>query len=244
MSPEQQAYWVPKAQNYEISGCYAQTELGHGSNVKCIETTATFDPTTDEIILHSPTVSSRKYWIGSLGVLATHALVVAKLIVFGKDLGIHVFLVQVRELNTHELVPNVLIYEQGQKSLGSFTSIDNGTMQFINKRIPRDQMLAGMASLDRDGTYHKGKNTKHSYTSMVIIRGLMIAEIGQDVAKAVVIALTYAAFRRQFNAENGQETLVINYASVKNRLYPALCRVSLTLEFYSKIHAKLSRLLS
>lgn len=227
MSPEQQAYWIPKAENYEISGSYAQTELGHGSNVKGIETTATFDPTTDEIILNSPTVSSYKYWIGALGVLATHALVVARLIVFEKDLGNHVFIVQVRDLATHELEPNVIIYDQGPKSLGSFNTVDNGTMKFTNKRIPRSQMLAGMASLDGDGTYRGSTNSKHSYTSMVIIRGLMIAEIGQDVAKAVIIALRYTAFRRQFNRKDGKETLVINYASVKNRLYPALCRVSI-----------------
>ena len=226
MSPEQQAYWIPKAENYEISGSYAQTELGHGSNVKGIETTATFDPTTDEIILNSPTVSSHKYWIGALGVLATHALVVARLIVFGKDLGNHVFIVQVRDLATHELEPNIIVYDQGPKALGSFNTVDNGTMKFINKRIPRSQMLAGMASLDRDGTYRGSTNSKHSYTSMVIIRGLMIAEIGQDVAKAVIIALGYTTFRRQFNGKDGKETLVINYASVKNRLYPALCRVS------------------
>jgi len=231
MSPEQQATWVPQAESYAISGSYAQTELSHGSNMRGIETTATFDPTTDEFVIHSPTVSSHKYWIGSLGVLATHSLVVAKLIVHGKDLGNHIFLVQIRDLKTHDLVPGVIVREQGPKSLGSFASIDNGTMQFTHKRIPRAQMLAGATSLDRDGTYHKAENQKHSYTSMIIVRGLMIAETGQDIAKAVIIALKYAAFRRQFNAENGQETPIINYASVKQRLYPFLCRVSLVLVF-------------
>jgi acyl-CoA oxidase len=226
MSPSQRAYWLPKAQNYEIHGSYAQTELGHGSNVKAIETTATFDPTTDEIILNSPTLSSHKYWIGSLGVMATHALVVARLIVSGEELGNHVFLVQVRDLDTHNLTSGVVIYEQGEKTLGTFASMDNGVMKFTNKRVPRAQMLAGFASLDRDGTYHKSENRKHAYTSMVIIRGLMSQEIGQDVSKAIVIALRYAKFRRQFNLKDGQETRVIEYRSVQHRLYPALCRVS------------------
>lgn len=226
MSPKQRAYWVPKAENFEISGCYAQTELGHGSNVRGIETTATFDPETDEFVMNSPTLSSHKYWIGALGIVATHALVVARLVVGDKDLGNHVFLVQVRDLETHELVPNVAIYEQGEKSMGTFGSMDNGVMSFDNKRIPRSDMLAGMVSLDRDGTYHPAKNTKHSYTSMVIIRGLMSEELGIEVAKAVVIALKYTAFRRQFNAKHGRERRVIEYASVRNRLFPALCRVS------------------
>jgi len=47
-------------------GCYGLTELGHGSNVRGIETTATYDPVTKEYVLHSPTKTSRKFWIGNL----------------------------------------------------------------------------------------------------------------------------------------------------------------------------------
>ncbi|OCT53160.1 putative peroxisomal acyl-coenzyme A oxidase 1.2 [Cladophialophora carrionii] len=226
MSAAQKAYWIPRAERFEIAGCYAQTELGHGSNVRGIETTATFDPSAeaDEIVINSPTVSSHKYWIGSLGVVATHALVIARLVVKGQDLGNHVFLVQVRDLDTHDLMPGVQIYEQGEKGMGTFASMDNGVMAFTNCRIPRANMLAGMVSLERDGTYRAARNTKHAYTSMVIIRGLMSEEIGTEVAKAVVIALNYTGFRRQFNARDGQEKRVIEYASVQHRLFPALAR--------------------
>lgn len=30
-SPEQKAAWLPAAESMAILGCYAQTELGHGS---------------------------------------------------------------------------------------------------------------------------------------------------------------------------------------------------------------------
>ena len=40
---EQYKAWFQKFLNYEIVTCYAQTELGHGSNVAALETTATFD---------------------------------------------------------------------------------------------------------------------------------------------------------------------------------------------------------
>lgn len=57
---EQQQKWLPLAYKMQIIGCYAQTELGHGSNVQGLETTATFDPETDEFIIHSPTLTSSK----------------------------------------------------------------------------------------------------------------------------------------------------------------------------------------
>ncbi|XXG75813.1 hypothetical protein AAC387_Pa08g0307 [Persea americana] len=57
---EQQQKWLTLASKMQIIGCYAQTELGHGSNVQGLETTATFNPASDEFIIHSPTLTSRK----------------------------------------------------------------------------------------------------------------------------------------------------------------------------------------
>ena len=63
-SPEQQAKWLPMAQKLEIIGTYAQTELGHGTFVRGLETTATYDPETEHFIIHSPTLTSTKWWPG------------------------------------------------------------------------------------------------------------------------------------------------------------------------------------
>jgi len=43
---EQAAKWEPLVKSMKMTGCYAQTELGHGSNVPGVETTATFDKAT------------------------------------------------------------------------------------------------------------------------------------------------------------------------------------------------------
>lgn len=57
---EQQAEWVPRAWNCGIIGAYAQTELGHGTFIRGLETTATYDPHSKEFVLHSPKITSYK----------------------------------------------------------------------------------------------------------------------------------------------------------------------------------------
>ena len=52
-----------------------------------LETTATYDTKTKEFVINSPTTSSAKFWPGELGKFATHAILVARLIIKGKDFG-------------------------------------------------------------------------------------------------------------------------------------------------------------
>ncbi|KAG8129019.1 putative Acyl-coenzyme A oxidase protein, partial [Naja naja] len=61
---EQQDRFFMPAWNLEIIGTYAQTEMGHGTHLRGLETTATYDPATQEFILNSPTVTSIKWWPG------------------------------------------------------------------------------------------------------------------------------------------------------------------------------------
>ena len=63
-TPEQQAEWLPKALGLKLIGTYAQTELGHGTFVRGLQTTVTYDPQTQEFIAHSPTLASTKWWPG------------------------------------------------------------------------------------------------------------------------------------------------------------------------------------
>lgn len=41
-SDEQKQTYVKAGWNYDLIGCYAQTEIGHGSDVQSLKTTATF----------------------------------------------------------------------------------------------------------------------------------------------------------------------------------------------------------
>ena len=56
-TPEQHEKFLKPARNYEYIGCYAQTELGHGSNVRGLETTATWNAEDKTFIINSPTLT-------------------------------------------------------------------------------------------------------------------------------------------------------------------------------------------
>lgn len=87
-SDEQQEKWLQDAKMLRMHGCYAQTELGHGSNVPALETTAIFDRSTDEFVINTPSITAFKFWPGELGKFATHAAVFARLIIDEKDYGV------------------------------------------------------------------------------------------------------------------------------------------------------------
>ncbi len=57
--------FLPGVIDLTLPGCYAMTELGHGSDVASLETTLTYDAATDEIVVHSPTPSSTKAYIAA-----------------------------------------------------------------------------------------------------------------------------------------------------------------------------------
>lgn len=82
---EQRALWLPQAFNYDIHGCYAQTEIGHGSDISGLETTATFDQKTDEFVIHTPSMTATKWWPGEMGRMANFALVFARLTIPDED---------------------------------------------------------------------------------------------------------------------------------------------------------------
>lgn len=71
--------------------------MAHGSDVQNLMTTAEYDITTDSFVMNTPSVEATKWWIGDLGVYATHACVFAQLIINGKKYGINAFIVPLRD---------------------------------------------------------------------------------------------------------------------------------------------------
>ncbi|ERN00166.1 peroxisomal acyl-coenzyme A oxidase 1 [Amborella trichopoda] len=222
---EQQKKWLSLAYRMQIIGCYAQTELGHGSNVQGLETTATYDPKTEEFLIHSPTLTSSKWWPGGLGKVSTHAVVYARLITDGQDHGIHGFIVQLRSLEDHSPLPGITVGDIGMKfGNGAYNTMDNGVLRFDHVRIPRNQMLMRLSQVTRDGKYMQSEVPKQLvYGTMVFVRQTIVADASNYLSRAVCIAVRYSAVRRQFGSHaGGPETQVLDYRTQQSRLFPLL----------------------
>ena len=104
---EQKHEFLSLAQSFDITTAYAQTELGHGTDVKGLETEAVFDLQTDSFVLNTPTLTSTKFWPGGLGRTVNHVLLMAQLYTPDRNhpCGLQMFLVQIRDLKTHEPLP-------------------------------------------------------------------------------------------------------------------------------------------
>ncbi|XP_054268638.1 probable peroxisomal acyl-coenzyme A oxidase 1 isoform X2 [Macrosteles quadrilineatus] len=219
---EQQAYWIGRAWNCEIMGTYAQTELGHGTFIRGLETTAHYDPKTEEFVLNSPTLTSYKWWPGGLGHTANYAIVMAQLHSANVCHGIHAFIVQLRDEETHEPLPGIKIGEIGAK-LG-MNSINNGYLGFENFRIPREHMLMKNSKIMPDGTYIKAPSNKLTYGTMIFVRVALVKGVASSyLAKAVTIATRYSAVRRQSEMKPGErEPQILDYRTQQYKLFPAL----------------------
>lgn len=149
-SPEQTAYWLPRIENFDDFGCFALTELGHGSNVRGIETRATFDHSKQSFVINTPSDRAQKYWIGGASESATFSVVFAQLSLAGQSHGIHVFIVRLRDANGR-VAPGVTIADCGAKA--GLNGVDNGRIWFSNCQVPRENMLSAISQVSSDGVY-------------------------------------------------------------------------------------------
>jgi acyl-CoA oxidase len=223
---EQINYWLVERgtlQIKDIYGCFAMTELGHGSNVANLQTTATYNPEKQTFTLNTPELAATKWWIGGAAHSSNHAVVYARLISKGKDYGVKTFVAQLRDSN-FDLLPGVTIGDIGSK-MGR-DAIDNGWIQFNNVEIPKDYMLQKFTSIDADGTVDVTPLEQLSYSALLQGRVSMVLDSHRHGARFITIPLRYAISRQQFgDPEN--ENQIINYSLHQYRLVPYLALVYL-----------------
>ena len=219
----------------ELPGCFAMSERDHGSNVKDIETTARFDPLTDEFIIHTPHEGARKEWIGNAARHGRMATVFAQLQIGRENYGVHAFLVGLRD-EQGRLQPGVRIEDCGHK-LG-LNGVDNGKIWFQNVRIPRDNMLDRHAQVDRSGHYTSSitSSSKRFFTmigTLVMGRVSLCLAALSAIRLAVALAVEYADKRRQFGPAGQAEMVILDYQTHQKRLMPALA-TAYALEFTNR----------
>ena len=222
-SDEQIEEWLAPSLFFQIFGCFAMTELGHGSFVRGLETTATYDPTTETFDLHSPTLTATKWWIGGAAHTATHAAVFAQLVLpDGSRPGVHTFVCPLRSRDDHSLLPGVSAGDCGHKF--GRNGIDNGWLRFEHVRLPREALLCKHASVDTDGTFTRRGARQLQYRALIGARATMVMDSAQWLKAAVTIAVRYLAVRHQGAplVPGGGEPALLDYATVQTRLMPLL----------------------
>ncbi|XP_008945052.1 PREDICTED: peroxisomal acyl-coenzyme A oxidase 3 [Merops nubicus] len=231
------ADFVKQVHRMEIFGCFALTELSHGTNTKGIRTTATFDRDTQEFIINTPDFEAAKFWVGNMGKHATHAIVYAQLYTpDGQCQGLHSFIVQIRDTKTLLPMPGVMVGDIGKK-LGQ-NGLDNGFAMFHNVRIPKEHILNITGDITAEGKYSSSvKDDKERFSaalgSLSTGRIVITAISTTNLKLAISIAIRFSAARRQFGPTDDEEIPVLEYQTQQWRLLPYLA-AAYALDHFSK----------
>jgi acyl-CoA oxidase len=217
---------------FELPGCFAMTETGHGSDVQQLRTTCTYEPRTRTFDLHTPHEAARKDYIGNAAKDGRMAVVFAQLITGGPDQpvegrGVHAWIVPIRNADGTPC-PGVTIEDDGPKA--GLNGVDNGRLTFDHVKLPREALLDRYGQVHEDGTYFSSieNETRRFFTMLgTLVRGRV--SVGGSASSATKLALDiavrYGDVRRQFAAPGEDREIVINdYLVHMRKLLPALAQ--------------------
>ncbi|MGF6824134.1 acyl-CoA oxidase [Microbacterium sp. ZKA21] len=216
--------WLPGVMDLSIPGAFAMTEIGHGSDVAAVGTTATYDPEAEEFVIHTPFRAATKEYLGNAALHGIAATVFAQLITNGVNHGVHCFYVPLRGEDGNDL-PGIGREDDGLK--GGLNGIDNGRLSFDHVRIPRTNLLNKYGDVAPDGTYSSSIDSpgRRFFTMLgTLVQGRVSLDGAASWASALAlkIAITYATQRRQFDGADGQEVVLLDYGKHQRRLLPRL----------------------
>jgi acyl-CoA oxidase len=215
---------LPAVAKLDLLGCFAMSEVGHGSNVADLETVARYDHATRELVIHTPSESARKDWIGGAAHDARMATVFAQLEVGAARQGVHAVLVPIRDAAGATL-PGIRAGDCGHKM--GLNGVDNGRLWFDNVRVPVDNLLDRFARITPEGNYESAiANANRRFFVMLgtLVGGrICVGSAGVSAAKVgLTVALRYAVERRQFGPTGARELPLLAYPTHQRRLIPAL----------------------
>ena len=161
-------------------------------------------------MVHTPSLEAAKFWPGDMSKIANHSVVIARLVVKGKDYGPQSFIVHIRDPVTKAQAKGVEMGDVGSKY--GYNNKDNAYAIFTSCRVPRSALLARYISVSREGTVTTQGNLKIGYFAMMFIRIYIIQEASFFLAKPLAIALRYSAYRKQFKTSpDGTERIILDY---------------------------------
>ena len=223
--------YLPGAMSLDLLGSFAMTEIGQGSDVQNLETTATYDAASGEFVINTPTPSAEKAYIGNAARDGRLAAVFAQLITHedGEELrhGVHCLLVPIRD-ETGTDMPGVTITDHGHK--GGLLGVDNGRLRFDDVRVPREALLDRFGAVDENGKYSSPIDSVGArfFTMLgTLIRGRVSvgAASGATARTALAMAVRYSLVRRQFDhPETGKGIPLLEYREHQRRLMPRVAR--------------------
>lgn len=219
--------WLPGVLNLELPGVYAMTEIGHGSDVGNIDTTATYVPEDDEFEIHTPFKAAWKEFLGNAARDGKAAVVFAQLITKNVNYGVHAFFVPLRD-DDGDYLPGVGGEDDGFK--GGLNGIDNGRLHFTSVRIPRTNLLNKLGDVDENGDYStsipsSGRRFFTMLGTLVQGRVSLATTAANASGLALTGAITYGNQRRQFNAASDiEEQVLLDYGLHQRRLIDRLAR--------------------
>lgn len=219
--------WLEAVIDLSLPGAFAMTETGHGSDVAAIGTTATYDPETEEFVIHTPFRGAYKDYLGNAALHGKAATVFAQLITGGVNYGVHCFFVPIRD-DEGAMLPGIVSEDDGVK--GGLNGIDNGRLAFDHVRVPRFNLLDRYGQVAADGSYTSdipspGRRFFTMLGALVQGRVSLDGASTTGTALALHIALTYANQRRQFDSGSGtEEVVLLDYGKHQRRLLPLLAQ--------------------
>jgi len=188
-------------------GCFLLTENQAGVlSGFIVETTAKWDPSTQEFVLNTPNDAAAKNWI-SQGYTAEHGVVIADLQVDGKSYGPHPFLMRLRD-DDGNLCDGIRIDDMGDKTVAN--DLDNARVWFSNVKLPHGSLLNKFADIQDDKYVQVGDEPMRIE---VIGQRLMtgrqaIAEAALVSAKVLHMKTEEYAKTKICNGINGETTLL------------------------------------
>ncbi|WP_162958655.1 acyl-CoA dehydrogenase family protein [Nocardia yunnanensis] len=195
-------------------GAYVLTEVGHGSDLNNLETTAVYDPADGGgFVLNTPTDAAIKFMPTTaappVAGIARFGIVFARLIIDGASQGVYPFLVWMCDADG-QLRPGLTIRRMPEKpGLG----MDNAMTRFDNVRVSRECLLSHTGTrIDDDGTLVSPiprDNQVWRAISRVRVGRLCISGMAAAVARAAVsIAVRQSAQRDIASMAGGRVPLL------------------------------------